>query len=109
MTLLDDVITLEEDEFASMEEEVEALQRMISDGHWSLQGRMGRAMMDAIDAGLCVLGPNPARDYWGNYIPSRTEVKPGTLGSIAYANAQGTRQRAGLPMINGSYLRRVER
>jgi hypothetical protein len=109
MLTLDDVLTIEEDEDATAAEEIEALQRAISGGTWSLQGSWGRAMMDAIEAGVCVLGPRGARDYWGNYIPSRTEVKSGTKGSIAYANAQGTRQRLGLPMINGSYLRRVER
>ena len=91
MTLLDDVLTLEEDEDATEEQEAHALQRMISAGHWSFQGSMGRAMMDAIEAGACVLGPNPARDYWGNRIPSRYEVQPGTKGSVEYA---GTTEEA---------------
>jgi len=62
-----------------------ALQAMIDAGCWSLQGSMGRAMMAAIEDGRCILGPNGARDYWGNYIPSRTEVEPGTKGSVEYA------------------------
>ena len=40
--------------------------------------------MDAIESGRCVLGPTPARDYWGNRIPSRTEVQEGTKGSIEF-------------------------
>jgi hypothetical protein len=42
--------------------------------------------MAAIENGDAVLGPEGHRDYWGNYVPSRHEVKPGTLGSIEYAN-----------------------
>lgn len=105
MSLLDDVLTIEEDE-ATEEQGIEALQRMISAGQWSLQGSMGRTMMNAIESGACVLGPTPARDYWGNRIPSRTEVERGTKGSIAYAN--NLRREAGVKLISGAYLRRVE-
>lgn len=107
MSMLEDVLTLESDETASRQDEVEALQRFISAGQWSFQGSMGRAMMRAIEAGECVLGPRPARDYWGNYIPARGQVKSGTLGSIAYANR--LRRERGEKLITGSYLRRVER
>jgi len=62
-----------------------ALQRLINEGAWSFEGSTGRLMMAAIEDGRCVLGPNGARDYWGNYIPSRDEVRPGTKGSIEYA------------------------
>jgi hypothetical protein len=61
-----------------------AIQRFINAGQWSFQGTYGRTMMAAIDAGVCLLGPNPARDYYGNRIPSRDEVKPGTKGSRDY-------------------------
>lgn len=62
-----------------------AIQRAINSGMaWSFQGSYGRSMMDAIDAGRCVLGAKPARDYWGNRIPSRDEVQPGTKGSAEY-------------------------
>jgi len=66
-----------------------ALQAMIDAGSWGFEGSMGRAMMRAIEDGRCVLGPNGARDYWGNYIPSRFEVEPGTKGSMEYAVARG--------------------
>lgn len=62
-----------------------AIQRAINGGHaWRFQGSYGRAMMDAIEAGRCVLGPAPARDYWGNIIPSRKQVKDGTKGSVSF-------------------------
>jgi hypothetical protein len=66
-------------------DEVAMLQDLIDRGIWGLEGSMGRAMMAAIEDGRCTLGPAPARDYWGNYIPSRTEVEPGTKGSVEYA------------------------
>ena len=78
MPSLATVLTAEDGEDA-------ALQEMIDAGCWSLHGSMGRAMMAAIEDGRCILGPNGARDYWGNYIPSRFEVEPGTMGSIGYA------------------------
>ena len=63
-----------------------ALQRRINDGSiWSFEGSAGRAAMDAIESGLCVLGKEPRRDYYGSRIPSRYEVKTGTKGSAAYA------------------------
>lgn len=51
---------------------------------WKFQGSVGRSMMDAITAGKCLLGKDSAADYWGNYIPSRDEVKAGTKGSFEY-------------------------
>jgi len=70
-----------------------ALQRRINDGSiWHFEGAAGRGAMDAIEAGLCVLGKQPCRDYYGNRIPSRYEVKRGTKGSAAYARErQGAR------------------
>jgi hypothetical protein len=75
---LDTVLAAQDDDDA-------ALQRMIDAGAWSFEGSMGRAMMAAIEDGRCILGPDPAWDYWGNRIPSRSEIEPGTMGSIGYA------------------------
>jgi hypothetical protein len=61
------------------------LQDLIDAGAWGLEGSIGRAMMAAIEAGACVLGDEPAHDYWGNRIPSRHEVQSGTKGSVLYA------------------------
>lgn len=84
MDLYDAVMTLEADETATEEDEVRALQALVNSGTWGLQGSMGRAMMDAIEAGYVALGPEPARDYYGNRIPSRFEVEAGTKGSVEF-------------------------
>lgn len=61
------------------------MQQLINGGTaWSFQGSYGRSMMDAITAGRCMLGEQPARDYYGNRIPSRHEVQAGTKGSRQY-------------------------
>lgn len=78
---LNDINVLECDDEASAEDEAISIQRAINSGMWALQGSYGRAMMGAIEAGSAMLGPNPARDYWGNRIPSRSEVQEGTKGS----------------------------
>lgn len=84
---LEDIRVLEEDDEASEEDEALSLQRAINDGMWSLQGSYGRSMMAAIESGACMLGPKPARDYWGNYIPARDGVVSGSKGSRAYVVA----------------------
>jgi hypothetical protein len=72
------------------EERRAALQELIDTGlAWTLAGRVGREAADAIEDGRCVLGPLPTHDFWGNRIPSRYEVSPGTVGSITYANERG--------------------
>lgn len=83
MSLYDAVTALDFEEVAA-EEEIRALQTLINGGVWGLQGHTGRAMMDAVEAGVCALGHDSATDYWGNRIPSRYEVEPGTKGSAEY-------------------------
>lgn len=81
MTDVDAVMALEDGDGDELEQ-AKAMQTLVNSGTgWSLQGSYGRAMMDALEAGFVMLGPNPARDYYGNYIPSRHEVKAGTKGS----------------------------
>ena len=75
---------LESDESASDEEEVRSLQHLVNTGQWSWPGRTGRAMMDAVEAGLVALGPEAARDYYGNRVPARHEVEAGTKGSVEF-------------------------
>ena len=82
------IVAYEEGELDESDE-IRMLQSMINAGQWGLQGSYGRAMMDCIEAGACVLGPEGHRDYWGNYVPSRTEVQPGTMGSVEYARDRG--------------------
>jgi hypothetical protein len=64
-----------------------SVQRAINSGMWGLQGSYGRTMMQAIENGQCMLGANSARDYYGNRIPSRTEVQQGTKGSYDFVLA----------------------
>lgn len=91
MLTLNDINTIESDEDVSEDEYFLSIQRAINSGAWSLQGSYGRTMMDAINAGRCVLGKTRARDYWGNTIPSRDDVKQGTKGSYEFvADAMGT-------------------
>lgn len=51
---------------------------------WKLEGSIGRTAMNLIEAGQIMLGEEGHRDYYGNYVPSRYEVKPGTKGSPEY-------------------------
>ena len=70
---------------AAQDDQTAELQYLINEGQWSFEGSIGRAMMQAINEGRCVLGPQPAWDYWGNRIPARSEVIPSTKGGIVYA------------------------
>ena len=55
---------------------------------WELEGSVGRHAMSYIDAGICMLGRNSFTDNYGNHVPSRSEVKPGTKGSVDYCRAK---------------------
>lgn len=85
-TLAEEVISYEDGDMTA-DEEIRFFQGLINSGScWHLQGHYGRTASDLIDAGYCVLGKEGFRDYWGNYVPSRYEVAPGTKGSVEYAN-----------------------
>lgn len=65
--------------------EIKRVQKMINSGIcWHLEGSVGRYAMDMINNGYCYLGLKGHRDYWGNYVPSRFEVKKGTKGSVEF-------------------------
>ena len=73
-------------------DELAGLQELVDTGAaWRLEGSIGRAAMDAIEAGQIALGPAGHHDYWGNYVPSRFEVEPGTKGSVEYVAERGGR------------------
>jgi len=61
-----------------------SIQNAINSGMWGLQGSYGRAMMDAINGGYCLLGKKAFKDYWGNVIPSRFDVVSDSKGGIDY-------------------------
>ena len=81
---LADVNNIEFDEEISDVDYYESIQRAINSGMWSMQGSYGRAMMQAINDGKCLLGLKQAKDYWGNVIPSRLQVKDYSKGSWDY-------------------------
>lgn len=81
--MLNDILTMQDSE-SSDQLQYESTQRLINAGQWGLEGSVGRAMMDAIDNGYCLLGKNRARDYYGNFIPSRDDVVEGTKGSYQF-------------------------
>lgn len=63
-------------------EEIEAYQKRINDGSiWKFEGSAGRRAMELLRAGLCELGEKRFTDYYGNVVPSRFDVKPGTTGA----------------------------
>jgi hypothetical protein len=53
-----------------------------------MEGSIGRAAMELIESGDCILGPEGHSDFYDNYVPSRDEVQPGTKGSIEYQRAR---------------------
>lgn len=60
-----------------------SLQSLIDTGHaWRLEGATGRAAMDALRSGECVLPEERRTDAYGNTVPSRHDVLPGTTGSL---------------------------
>lgn len=75
--LLDDNLT--------EEEWIEGYQGLIDSGlAWKLEGSVGRTAMNLIERGFCTLGKESHIDSYGNKVPSRYEVKPGTKGSLEY-------------------------
>lgn len=74
---------------ATLDEVVAVYQHLIDTGAaWQMDGSTGRVAMHLIEDGLCVLGPVGHHDFYGNYVPSRTEVQSGSKGSIEYARAR---------------------
>ena len=72
-------------EDATEDEVVELYQHLVDTGQaWQLEGHVGRTAMGLIEAGRIMLGKEAHRDAYGNRVPSRFEVEPGTKGSAAY-------------------------
>jgi hypothetical protein len=58
------------------------MQNLINSGAvWSMEGSMGREAMYLLESGACMLPKTVYRDYYGNRIPSRDELKAGTKGT----------------------------
>ena len=61
------------------------MQNMINTGQcWSMEGHTGRQAMNALAAGACMLPKVRRIDYYGNVVPSRYDVKPGSKGSYQW-------------------------
>jgi hypothetical protein len=82
---LEDILVIEGVEDASNEEYYKAMQRQINEGViWKMQGSMGRAAMDALKSGSCMCAKAPCKDYWGNTVPSRDMLQPGSFGTYEF-------------------------
>lgn len=46
-----------------------------------MEGSVGRAAMEALRSGACMLPTVRYTNYYGNVIPSRYDIKKGTTGS----------------------------
>ena len=53
-----------------------------------MPGEIGRAAMAAIKSGRCICALEPRFDYWGNLLPSRSMLKPGSHGTKEYSAAK---------------------
>jgi hypothetical protein len=63
------------------------LQEMINSGDaWKMEGSYGRAASEALSSGACMLPKEFKNDYYGNRVPSRDVLKPGTKGT--YQNSK---------------------
>lgn len=64
------------------EYEVNGIQAMINSGDcWKLEGSVGRHAMSLLEIGVCMLPKLPTEDYYGNGIPSRDYLIPGSKGT----------------------------
>ena len=81
---VDDIIAFEEGGMDELQE-IKLMQSAVNSGMaWRLQGSYGREAMRLIEDGSVMLGEKGNYDFYGNYVPSRYEVKPGTKGSPEY-------------------------
>jgi hypothetical protein len=49
---------------------------------WRMEGSVGRFASEMLEAGVCVLPNGRRTDYYGNIVPSRDDLKPGTKGTL---------------------------
>jgi len=52
---------------------------------WKFEGSVGRTASDLLEAGVLVLPEERRSDYYGNVIPARGDLKPGTKGTLQNA------------------------
>lgn len=62
---------------------ISKMQEWIDEGiAWKMEGAIGREAMRGLESGKYFLPNESHRDYYGNYIPSREEIRIGTAGSL---------------------------
>ena len=49
---------------------------------WKMEGFVGRTCMDMLKSGALFLPLKDFSDYYGNVVPSRKKLKPGTTGTL---------------------------
>jgi hypothetical protein len=54
---------------------------------WKLEGSYGRAAMDSLNSGACMLPEKRHMDFYGNVVPARTDLKPESTGSLENSQA----------------------
>ena len=54
---------------------------------WHMEGSVGRFANDCIESGICMLPEVRHRDYYGNTVPSRNDLKPGSKGTLENSQA----------------------
>ena len=71
---IDNIMAYEQGDL-SQEDIIKMFQEMINDGSvWSFQGSYGRQASWLIDNGYCHPAPVRHKDYYGNIIPSESDV-----------------------------------
>lgn len=59
------------------------MQNKINSGMaWNLEGSVGREAMRLLESGACMLPKVSRIDYYGNTLPPRDVLKPGTKGTF---------------------------
>ncbi len=67
-------------------------QKGINSGEiWKFEGSTSRFAMEMLESGICILPEEETSDYYGNFIPPRNVLKPGTKGTLK--NAENFWQR----------------
>lgn len=66
---------------------VKDIQDLINNGRaWRMEGSVGRMAMGYLKSGACFLPTESYSDYYGNKVPSISEVKEGSVGSLSLSS-----------------------
>jgi hypothetical protein len=80
------MITIERIQELQSEYGLTKAQTLLNTGDlWKFEGSVGRSANDMIEAGVLMLPETRRKDYYGNTIPARTDLKDGTKGTLGNA------------------------